>query len=171
MRNRSRGLTLDANTHVDISNYFNPYSLLLLIFTLFCYFLAGGDNSAFSSPDAAVGVGRSVHSAFLTQNPFSMEALLNRPPLPTGITPPSQRLHRHLSFPATSSATASGSPVNPYLSYPAPFPTSPITPFFMSQLAAAGLSAFTGLQKLPTANQLNGKSELGSPGSERDSRK
>lgn len=89
----------------------------------------------------------SIHSAFMAQsNPFSMEALLNRPQLSTGVMPPappsaSQRIaaHRQFSFPPPAVSSATSNVLNPYLNYTLP-PTFPgaaaITPFFMSQLAA-----------------------------------
>lgn len=98
----------------------------------------------------------SVHSAFMAQsNPFSMEALLNRPQLTTGVMPSlsnsrsHQRLsaHRQFSFPPPAvSSAASSAVINPYLNYPLPsgFPgAAAMSPaFFMSQLAA-----FSGLNQ------------------------
>lgn len=110
------------------------------------FFFTGGDNSAFTSPMSQHTNG-AIHSAFMSHsNPFSMEALLNRPPLTAGVIPPvsstaSQRLsaHRQFSFPPPAVSSAASSMVNQYLNYPLP-PTFPgaaaITPFFMSQLAA-----------------------------------
>lgn len=112
-----------------------------------------------------------MHSAFLTQSPFSMEALLNRPQLTAGVTSPASaltpRLQRPFSFPTSSAPTT-----NPYMSYPlsSAFPAaSAMTPFFMSQLAAAGLSAFTGLPKLPLTS--DHAADLDSPLSDEESRK
>lgn len=101
-----------------------------------------------------------------------MEALLNRPQLTAaGVASPASalgpRMQRQFSFPVSSAPSA-----NPYMSYPlsSAFPAaSAMTPFFMSQLAAAGLSAFTGLQKLPMGGDSG--TDLDSPISDEDSRK
>ena len=118
----------------------------MILYTVTTILVTGGSKSAFSSPVSEASPG--VHSAFLPQHPFSMEALLSRPQLTTGIIPHvnpiSQKPQRQFSFPPTTTQSAA----NPYLNYQLPSAFAPsaaaMTPFFMSHLAAAGMSAFSG---------------------------